>query len=70
MIELKVYRTGMPLKTLKEKALIQTLEYAKKSGSTENHIIIFDRDDQTDWREKLYTEVCELEGESFTLWGV
>ncbi|MEA1911700.1 MAG: PD-(D/E)XK nuclease domain-containing protein, partial [Spirochaetota bacterium] len=70
VIELKVYSKGVSLKTLKEKALVQTLEYAKKSGSTENHIIIFDRDDQTDWREKLYTETCEFEGESFKIWGV
>ncbi|MEA1911094.1 MAG: ATP-binding protein, partial [Spirochaetota bacterium] len=70
VIELKVYTKGVSLKGLKEKALVQTLEYAKKSGSTENHIIIFDRDDQTDWREKLYTETCEFEGESFKIWGV
>ncbi|MEA1911802.1 MAG: AAA-like domain-containing protein [Spirochaetota bacterium] len=70
VIELKVYSKGVSLKALKEKALVQTLEYAKKLGSTENHIIIFDRDDQTDWREKLYTETCEFEGESFKIWGV
>ncbi|MEA1911667.1 MAG: PD-(D/E)XK nuclease domain-containing protein, partial [Spirochaetota bacterium] len=70
VIELKIYSKGSSLKRIKEKALVQTLEYAKKSDSTENHIIIFDRDDQTDWREKLYTEVLEFEGERFKIWGV
>ncbi len=70
VIELKIYTKKNSLETLKKQALEQTLEYAKKSGSTENHILIFDRDERTDWRKKLYTEVCDFEGEIFKIWGV
>ncbi len=70
VIELKIYTKKSSLETLKAQALKQTLEYAKKSGSTENHILIFDRDERTDWRKKLYTEVCDFEGEIFKIWGV
>ena len=55
---------------IKEAALRQTLEYAKKSGSTENHIVIFDRDSQTDWRDKIFTEEIDYEGEAFKIWCV
>ena len=70
VIELKVMRKNNSYPKIKEMALIQTLEYAKKSGSTENHIIVFDRDDQTDWRDKIFTEEIDYEGEAFKIWCV
>jgi len=36
-------------------SLEQTAEYAKKCDATESHIVVFDRDEKSDWREKVFT---------------
>ena len=41
-----------------------------KTKSKENHILVFDRDEKTDWRQKLYSETIEYDGMKFTIWGV
>ena len=48
--------------TVKKRALEQTAEYAKKCDATESHIIIFDRDEKTDWREKVFIDGGEFDG--------
>jgi hypothetical protein len=58
------------LESIKAKALEQTAEYSKMCNASENHILIFDRDKTTDWREKIFTEKVDYEGMAFTLWGV
>ncbi len=72
VIELKIYReSGDSIEKLKQDALEQTFKYADQQNSTENHIIIFDRDKRKkEWREKVYSEVCIHKGVSFTIWGV
>ncbi len=70
VIELKVMRTKDSYEKLKAEALKQTAEYAKRMSSTENHILVFDRDEKTDWREKVFTETAEFDGMSFKIWGV
>jgi hypothetical protein len=58
------------LESVKAKALEQTAEYSRMCDASENHILIFDRDRTTDWREKVYTEKVDYGGMTFTLWGV
>ena len=58
------------LESLKAKALEQTAEYSKRCNGTENHILVFDRDEKTDWRQKVYSETIEYDGMKFTIWGV
>jgi hypothetical protein len=70
VIELKMLRKKDNLESIKAKALEQTAEYSKMCNASENHILIFDRDKTTDWREKIFTEKVDYEGMAFTLWGV
>jgi len=70
VVELKVLREKDNLEKVKKLAIEQTAEYAKRVKSNENHIVIFDRDDKTDWREKLFTELAEFDGMKFKIWGV
>jgi len=70
VIELKVMRKKDSYETVKKKALEQTAEYTQKCSGDESHIIVFDRDDKTDWREKVFTENAMLDGMTFKIWGV
>jgi len=70
VVELKVLKEKDNLEKVKKLAIEQTAEYAKRVKSNENHIVIFDRDEKTDWREKLFTEVAEFDGMKFNIWGV
>ena len=58
------------LETIKSKALEQTAEYAKSFDGTEAHLLIFDRDEKTDWRDKVYHEVAQHDGMTIQIWGV
>ena len=72
VIELKIYSKNTPsIAKIEEKALEQTFNYADKLDSTENHIIIFDRDKiKKEWREKLYEKSIEYKGKNFKIWGI
>jgi len=72
VIELKIYsKNTKSIEKIEEKALEQTFEYADKLDSTENHIIIFDRDKiKKEWRNKLYRKEVEYKKEKFTIWGI
>lgn len=50
--------------------LAQTADYAKKSDSTENHLIIFDRRAEIDWDEKIYEAKHQYEGQKIKVWGM
>ena len=70
VIELKVMRKKDNYDSIKKKALIQTAEYAKKSNATESHILIFDRDEKMDWREKVFLDSGEYDGLKMKIWGM
>lgn len=70
VIELKVMTKKDKYETIKEKALLQTAEYAKKLDATESHILIFDRDEKTDWRDKVFTDKGENSGIKMKIWGM
>ncbi|OQY36575.1 MAG: hypothetical protein B6229_09735 [Spirochaetaceae bacterium 4572_7] len=70
VVEIKILTPKDSLESVITKALTQTAEYSDIVGSTENHILIFDRDEvKKEWREKLFKEQREYNGESFTIWG-
>jgi len=48
----------------------RTSQYTEKCNGDESHIIIFDRDNKTEWREKFFTETASLDGMNFKIWGV
>lgn len=70
VMELKVYRQRDSLEKLKEQALEQTARYARTCGTTEAHILIFDRDELTDWKTHPYNEACEHDGIELLIWGL
>ena len=70
IIELKIMRKKDKLETLKQTAIAQTAEYSKRCNGTENHILIFDRDETTDWHEKVFKETVQHDGMTFKIWGV
>ena len=55
---------------LKNDALEQTADYADKCNATESHIIIFDRRENVDWQEKIFTDVGEFNGCQIKIWGM
>jgi len=72
VIELKIYSKNRgSIEKIEEKALKQTYSYADQQNSTENHIIIFDRDKiKKEWRDKVYEKQVEYHGKSFKIWGI
>jgi hypothetical protein len=71
VIELKVMREkGPSFEAIKSKALEQTAQYARRMNSTENHIIIFDRDSKTNWREQVFVLEETYDQLPITIWGV
>jgi hypothetical protein len=70
VIELKMFKERDVLEKLKEDALMQTARYADYCDATESHVLIFDRCGKTDWKEKVYQEVCEHNGHKIKIWGM
>ncbi len=74
VIELKVrtkrYNTDAAFDKFKTKGLIQTAKYADKCNATESHLIFFDRRDDVDWKDKIYTENVEQNGYKIKIWGM
>jgi hypothetical protein len=70
VIELKVMRDKDNYKSVKDKALEQTAEYAVKCDATESHLLIFDRDEKMDWREKVFTDSGEFNDIKIKIWGM
>lgn len=66
VIELKVYR-GKDTLFL---GLEQTASYMDKTGATEGHLVIFDRNSEKSWEEKIYHKIEKVEGKTIEVWGM
>ncbi len=60
---------------LQKEGLEQTAKYADKCNATESHLIIFDRRENIDWKDKIFTETVEASGNSplkykIKVWGM
>lgn len=55
-----------------EEALEQTEQYIERAASElkEGHVLIFDRDSQKSWDQKIYEKPIEYNGRSYTIWGL
>ena len=42
----------------------------EKCNATEAHILIFDRCGKTDWKDRIFTEDCEHNGQKIKIWGM
>ncbi len=70
IFELKVHSEHTNLSIIKKDGLIQTAEYADKCNATESHLLIFDRRENIDWKDKVFTETNEENGYQIKTWGL
>jgi hypothetical protein len=71
VLELKIKRKKDGLDALIEKGLEQTAEYMDTVGSVdESHLIIFNRDGQLTWDERIWHRLMEYQGRSIMVWGM
>ena len=69
VLELKIKRGA--LDAVIEKGLQQTAEYMDTVGSVdEGHLIIFDRDGQKSWDERIWHRSYEHDGRAIVVWGM
>lgn len=70
VIELKMRRERDNYEKLKADALEQTAIYSDLCDATESHIVIFDRCEKTNWKEKIFSESCKYKSLTIKIWGM
>jgi hypothetical protein len=68
VIELKVLYKNLE-KTIAD-GLSQTFEYMVRCNADEAHLVIFDRDPQRSWDEKIFMREMEIKDRKIRVWGV
>jgi len=68
VMELKILRKSLD-HTISE-GLAQTADYMDKCGSSEGHLIIFDRSPETPWEEKIFHRNETHDGKNIMVWGM
>lgn len=69
VLELKIKRGDLDI--VIEKGLEQTLQYMDAIGSVdEGHLIVFDRDGQLSWDDRIWHHSCNYQGHTITVWGM
>ena len=67
VIELKILYKSLDA-TIKE-GLEQTWNYMDRCGTTEGHLVVFDRSDRP-WEEKIFRKSESFNGTEITVWGM
>jgi hypothetical protein len=52
------------------KGLVQVTKYADRCGAEEVYLLIFDRDKNKSWDEKIFTETIEHQGRMVAVFGM
>lgn len=68
IIELKILHKS--LESTVAQGLEQVSAYADRCGAEEVHLLVFDRNPDKPWEEKIYTRLEEYQGLNITLWGM
>lgn len=66
VVELKVKRSPKA----KDEGVLQTAEYMDIANATEGHLVIFDRDLEKRWDEKIYHEQKLIGSKTIEIWGM
>lgn len=66
VIEIKIFKDSNTL----PRALEQTAEYMDINNATEGHIVIFDRNSNKSWDEKIYNKMEVYNGKTIDVWGM
>ena len=67
VLELKIQRGS--LEPLLQTGLAQTVEYAKRCGADEAHLLIFDRRPETPWEQRVWQREESHDGMTVRVWG-
>ncbi len=70
IFELKIRDGKQSLEAIKKKALLQTAEYADKCNPESSNILIFDRRENIDWKDKVFEDEREQNGYKIKIWGM
>jgi hypothetical protein len=68
VIELKIRYAA--LETTIAEGLEQTWEYMDTCGAEEGHLVIFDRDTETPWEDKIFRRDATYQGVGIKIWGM
>ena len=68
VIELKILYNSLE-RTL-EDGLAQTWEYMDRCSTDDGHLVIFDRDPQVAWEEKIFSREDRSRGKAIKVWGM
>jgi hypothetical protein len=68
VIELKIKYDS--LDTTTQKGLKQTAKYMDKCGTSKGHLVIFDRDENKTWDDKIFHKTDTYNGYSINIWGM
>ncbi len=66
VVELKIWRGPNSI----AEGLVQTADYMDKNGSTEGHLVVFDRRTDKSWDEKIYHQQKTVNHKTIELWGM
>ena len=68
VLELKIIDGS--LDTTLAKGLRQTAEYMDRCAAGEGHLIVFDRDSEKTWEQKIFRREASEGGKVITVWGM
>jgi hypothetical protein len=68
VLELKVQHHS--LETTMAKGLEQTRQYMVICGTTEGHLVIFNRDPDVSWEDKIFQKTEPCQGTPIIVWGM
>lgn len=67
VIECKLLRASLDA-TIHE-GVAQTLDYMDRCGAESGHLVVFDRDSDKSWEDRIYRSEESLGGRNVTVWG-
>jgi hypothetical protein len=67
VIELKIRRGA--LDTLIDHAISQAVDYTRRVGADDTHLVVFDRNPNTPWDQKIWHRTQNYDGATVTIWG-
>ncbi len=68
VLELKILRSSLK-KTMAE-GLKQTWDYMDKCGTDDGHLVIFNRDEDVSWDEKIFQQDAICQDKKIMIWGM
>ena len=67
---MRYFNTAGPVRSDEHYCLPQTADYMDRCGGNEGHLVLFDRDEDTAWDEKIFRRDESHDGRTITVWGM